>query len=281
MEQKSQGHFVSLIIPVYRQEKTIIRDIRSIQKTLDKIRYDYEIIAVVDGHVDSSYKKLKKHAIPKVKVVSYFRNQGKAYAVRHGMQRARGDYVMFIDSGMEIDPNGISMLLEHMEWYNADVIVGSKRHPASQVTYSNSRKILSYGYYLFVKTLFGVNIHDTQAGIKVFRNKVLVKILPKLVEKKFAGDLEMLVAARSLGFTKIYEAPIRLNYRLSKVTSAATMSSIRGIFQDTLAIYYRKNIRKQYQPDKKVAPRKTVNVHIKIASTKRRKKKKRAIRLAK
>jgi len=278
MEQKKNNHFLSLIIPVYRQEKTIVRNIRSIQKSLEKIRYDYEIISVIDGHVDSSYSKLKKHKIPKVKIVSYFRNQGKAYAIRHGMERAKGDYVMFMDSGMEIDPNGISMLLEHMEWYNADIIVGSKRHPASRVKYSHMRKILSYGYYMFVRVLFGVNIRDTQAGIKVFRKKVLQKILPKLVEKKFAGDLEMLVAAKSLGFKKIYEAPIRLDYRLSKVTSAATMSSIRGIIQDTLAIYYRKNVKRQYQPQKKATNK---SMHLEIRVKKKQRKKKRAIQLAK
>ena len=42
------------------------------------------------------------------------------------MTRAKGDYIAFIDSGMDIDPNGISMLLEHIEWYDADIIVGSK-----------------------------------------------------------------------------------------------------------------------------------------------------------
>jgi len=134
-----------------------------------------------------------------------------------------------------------------MEWYDADVIVGSKRHLASQVQYSTLRKILSYGYYYFVKIFFGIKIRDTQAGIKIFKKKVLTKVLPRLVEKRFAGDLEMLVVANSLGYTRIFEAPIKLNYSFSKVTSAVTIRSIFGIFQDTLAIFYRTYILGYYK----------------------------------
>jgi glycosyltransferase involved in cell wall biosynthesis len=239
-------HFISLIVPAYRQEKTIIRNIKQLKKVLDKVRYNYEIIVVVDGFVDQSFEKLKHAQIPKTVLVGYEKNHGKAFAIRLGMKKSKGDYVMFIDSGMEIDPNGISMLIEHMEWYNADVIVGSKRHLASQVKYSFMRKVLSYGYYYFVRFFFGVRVKDTQAGIKVFKRRVLNKVLPRLIEKRFAGDLEMLVVAKHLGYSRIYEAPIKLNYTFSKITSAATWQSIVKIFQDTLAIFYRTNILHYY-----------------------------------
>ena len=149
---------------------------------------------------------------------------------------------MFIDAGSEIDTSGISMLLEHMEWYSADVIVGSKRHPASQIKYPTSRKVLSEGYYRLVQLLFGIKIRDTQAGIKIYKKNVIAQVLPRLIEKKFAGDLEILVAADALGFRRIFEAPIKLDYTIGGITSAATFNSIVGILIDTLGIWYRKNI---------------------------------------
>lgn len=239
MDKKNTAHFLTLIVPVYRQEKTIVPDLRQIKRALDSIRYDYEIIAVVDGHIDRSFETIRKAYIPKVTCYSYEKNRGKSYAIRLGMHHAKGDYIMFIDSGREINTGGISMLLEHMEWYNADIIVGSKRHPASQVKYSFLRKVLSYGYYLFVKFLFGVKVRDTQAGIKIYKKKVIKHVLPRLVEKKFAGDLEVLVVANLLGFKRIYEAPIKLDYSLGSVTSAATLHAIYDIFIDTLAIFFR------------------------------------------
>jgi len=247
MDKKSAIHYLSLIVPVYRQEKTIVKNLLIIKRALDAIRYDYEIIVVVDGKIDNSFENIKEAKIPKVRCLFYQENRGKSYAIRLGMHKAKGDYIMFMDAGNEIDTSGISMLLEHMEWYSADIIVGSKRHPASQVNYALSRKILSYGYYLFVKILFGIAVRDTQAGIKIYKKQVIEKVLPRLVEKKFAGDLEILVVANSLGFKRIYEAPIKLDYTLGSITSAATFNAISGIFQDTLAIFYRTFITKYYR----------------------------------
>jgi len=251
MLEKNPTHFLSLIIPVFKQEKTIVANLKQIQSVLETLRYDYEIIVVVDGKVDAAFEKIQDAKFSKIRSFTYEKNHGKSYAVRFGMQKAKGDYVMFLDSGMEIDPNGISMLLDHMEWYDADIIVGSKRHPVSQVNYSWQRKILSDGYYILVKLLFGIKIKDTQAGIKIFRKKVLEQTLPRLVEKKFAGDLEMLVAANTLGYHKIYEAPIKLTYNVGEgASTAATFSAIFNILYDTLAIWYRKNILRYYEAKK-------------------------------
>ncbi len=245
--EKGSTHYLSLIVPVYKQAATIVEDLKRIKHVLSTIRYPYEILVVVDGMLDDSLHNIQQAKIQHVRAFALSKNHGKAYAIRMGMQRAKGDYVMFIDAGMEIDPNGISMLLEHMEWYGADIIVGSKRHPASKVHYPPIRRVLSYGYYCFVRLMFGVNVHDTQAGIKIFRKNVLEKILPLLVEKKFAGDLEMLVCAKQQGFGRIYEAPIKLDYTFSRVTSAATWGSVYNIFIDTLAIWYRTHVVGQYK----------------------------------
>lgn len=261
MKSSFTPHFLSLIIPAFKQEKTIAKDVRKIKRVLDTIRYDYEIIIVVDGNIDNSFERIKRARIKKVFCYAFQENQGKSFAIRYGMSRAKGDYIVFIDSGMEIDPNGISMLLEHMEWYNADIIVGSKRHLASQVNYPQWRKILSVGYYLIVKSLFGIKVHDTQAGIKIFKKHVLEKILPRLIEKNYAGDLEILVVANTLGFKRIYEAPIKLNYSNSTFTSAATIQAIIGILIDTMAIFYRKNILQYYkQPHKKPVTSKRIKL---------------------
>lgn len=109
------------------------------------------------------------------------------------------------------------------------------------------RRVLSYGYYYLVKLLFHIKIRDTQAGIKIFRRKTLENILPVLIEREFAGDLELLVAAESMGYRRIFEAPIKLDYHLGPVTSAATLTAIKGILIDTLAIFYRRNIKHHYR----------------------------------
>lgn len=233
-------HFLSVIVPTYKQEKTIADDLSTILYNLDRIRYDYELIAVIDGtEVDNSFKIAQNIKNPKLKVIGYKHNHGKGYAVRYGMAHTKGDYVAFIDSGMEIDPNGISMVLEHMEWYNADIIVASKRHPASVVNYPLERKILSLGAQIISRSLLGIKVKDTQAGLKIFKREVLVKVLPRLLVKNYAFDLEILAVANYLGFTRIYEAPLKLKYVFTGLTHATGLYVIYHSLIDTLAVFYR------------------------------------------
>ena len=152
----------------------------------------------------------------------------------------------FLDVGMEIDPNGIRMLWEHMKWYEADVVVGSKRHPVSVVNYPWERKILSWVYYWLIRLLFNFKIRDTQPGIKIFRREVLEKILPRLLVKQYAFDVEMLAVANRLGFKRIYEAPIKLDFQPDSLTTAATLRVIWRMLWDTMAVFYRLKILRYY-----------------------------------
>lgn len=252
--KSKKGKIVSVIIPAYKQEKTIVEDVTQIFKTMSQTRWPFEIIVVVDGFVDKTFEKIKKLESPEIKVCGYENNKGKGYAIRYGMARALGDYIAFIDSGMDIDPNGISMLLEHMEWYDADIIVGSKRHPASKIDYPPIRRFYSWGYSKFVKILFGLKVTDTQSGIKVFKREVLEKVLPRLLVKQFAFDIEILAVSKYLGFDKIYEAPIKINWKKSNTNFTPFLifdKNIRDMIRDTLAVFYRLRILKYYDDSKK------------------------------
>lgn len=248
---------VSIIVPAYKQEKTIKKDVQNILRVMSETRWDFEIIVVVDGVLDKTLEEAKKIKSDKVHVFGYENNKGKGYAVRYGMARAKGDYIAFIDAGMEIDANGISMLLEHMIWYNADVIVGSKRHPASKVNYPLLRKIYSWGYFMLVWCLFRLTIHDTQVGLKVFKRKVLEDVLPRLIVKEYAFDIEVLAVAKYLGYRRIYEAPVEINLDFSLGSTSRFGKFlffdplIRKMLVDTVAIFYRMYFLGYYHPKSK------------------------------
>ena len=249
MKKKEDKQLVSVIIPAFRQSRTIVRNVKEVKAVLEKIRYDYELLVVVDG-CRKTYEQAKKARTDKVRIYYLKDNQGKGFAVRYGMKWAKGNCIAFLDAGMEIDPNGISMLLEHMEWYNADIIVGSKRHLVSVINYPFDRKVLSFGFYWLVRILFGVKVKDTQSGIKIYKREVLEKILPVLVIKRYAFDIEMLSVASHFGYKRIYEAPIRLDFKFDSLTNAATLNTIWKMLWDTAAVFYRLNILKYY--DKQV-----------------------------
>jgi len=249
--KKESKQLLSVVIPAYKQERTIVKDLTRIREVLKTIRYDWEIVLVVDGSVDKTYQRAKRLASSRIRIFQLKENQGKGHAVRFGMKKGKGDYIGFLDAGMEIDPNGLSMLLEHLEWYDADVIVGSKRHLVSQVNYPLERKILSLGFYWLVRFLFGFKVKDTQAGIKIFRKEVLEKVLPVLAVKSYAFDIEILSIAHRFGFKRIYEAPIKLDFKFGSLTKAATLHTIWRMLWDTAAVFYRLKILKYYDKKRK------------------------------
>lgn len=243
----NKTNLVSVIIPAYRQERTIVRDILRIKEVLEQLRYDFEMIIVVDGIIDKTYERAKKLVSSHIKVFGYETNRGKGYAIRYGMVRSRGNIVGFIDSGMDLNPNGLSMLLEHFEWYAADIIVGSKRHPVSKVVYSFDRKILSFLSQLYIRFLFGLNIRDTQVGMKFFRREVIEDVLPRLLVKEFAFDIEILTVAYHLGYKRIFEAPIEIKHSFKgSIISRNIVPVIVKTFVDTLGIFYRLKILHYY-----------------------------------
>lgn len=238
---------VSLVIPAFKQERTILKDLTCIEKILKQLRYDYEIIVVVDGMLDKTFQNAKKTRSDRVTVVGYEKNRGKGYAIRYGIVRAKGTIIGFMDSGMDINPNSLYMLLEHFEWYNADIIVGSKRHPVSKVDYPFDRKVLSFVSQIFIRLLFGLNVRDTQTGMKFFRRTVVQDVAPRLLVKKFAFDIEILAVAYALGYKRIFEAPVELDLNIKdSIVSQNIISAILKTFWDSLAIFYRLKIVRYY-----------------------------------
>lgn len=248
---RKKKKLISIIVPAYKQAKTIYKDLKNINKVLSVSLkdYDYEIICVVDGIIDSTLKQAQKLKNSKVKVFGYEHNKGKGYAVRFGFARAKGDLISFIDAGREISPASIMMLMSHMDWYDADIIIGSKRHPVSRVNYPLVRRIFSIGYHFGTKLLFGLPLRDTQSGIKIFKREVMVKVLPRLLVKKYAMDIEMLAVANMLGFTRIYEAPIEVNF--DQLTSSISWKTIFKQGLDTMAVFYRLRIKRYYDDSNK------------------------------
>lgn len=243
---------ISLVIPAYKQEKTIRKDIINIERALEVLEMSYELIVVIDGKLDKTLQEVKSLKISNIKVVQLDKNYGKGYAVRKGVDRASGDIIGFLDAGMDIDPSGIQMLLNHMVWYDADIIVGSKLHPVSQVEYPLFRKVLSWGYRTFTHLLFGFKIRDTQVGMKLFKKKVAKDVFSRSLVKDFAFDVEVLALAYSLGYKKIYEAPVKLE--LNKKSSISSVNFWRvasRMIVDTLAIYYRLKIKQYYKNSNK------------------------------
>lgn len=238
----------SLIIPVYKQAASIRKDLEEVLSALKTTNADFEIIPVVDGMLDKSFEEAKKVKDPHIRVVGYHTNHGKGYAVRYGFSQATGDVIGFKDAGGDLKAKALPLMLAQFEFQQADIVIGSKRHPDSKVDYPPYRTILSWVYQQLVKLLFGLNVRDTQVGMKIYRRKVLEDVLPRLLVKQFAFDIEILAVAYHLGYRKIYEAPVEIDLFSSRssIDWSSMVRVINNMLHDTLAVFYRLRIRHYY-----------------------------------
>ncbi len=240
--------YLSLVVPAYKQEKTIVKDIINLDSILSSFDFKYEIIVVVDGFFDNTFDKAKSVKKNTVKVFGYEINKGKGFAIKYGIEKAEGDIIGFIDAGMDIDPSEISIMLDIFDWNKADIVVGSKLHPDSKVNYPFARKILSWGYRTVTHILFGFSVRDTQVGFKIYRKKVAKDVFKRILVKRFAFDVEALAVAYQLGYKKIYESPIKLDF--SGYSSVSILNFWRIILRmlwDTAAVFYRLKILHYYE----------------------------------
>ena len=236
---------LSIIVPAYNEGKNIFNCIKEIEKSIGNPTYDYEIIVIDNASTDNTYKECLR-AVSENDRVKVFRcmEKGKGNALKHSIQFVNGNLITFIDADLDLHPRQIPLFIEYMKKYDADVVVGSKRHPLSKVRYPFFRRILSdVYYYFFVKLFFGLPVKDTQTGLKLFKYEVLKKVVPKVLCKRYAFDLELLVNIHKHGF-KIVEAPIDLNFK--RFRNRIGLKAIWNIFVDTAAIFYRLNILHYY-----------------------------------
>ena len=251
-----QNRKLSVIVPLYKEGAIVQKNIEILENELHQYFNNYEVIAVVDNGKDETYQRMVRlqTLYPRLRVYEYGCNQGKGFALQYGFQRSNGDYIIFIDGDMNLHPKDIKVFLGLMDMYESDIVIGSKRHPQSAIEYPLTRRMLSWGYQLFIRLFLNLNVKDTQVGLKLFKREVLEQSLPRIVVKKYAFDLELLAVAQHLKFTKILEAPVQLNYFTNHVrTMRGRIQDLRRVicmafrmFVDTLAIIYRLRILRYY-----------------------------------
>jgi len=240
---------LSVIVPAYNKDSEVFESISNYVSQLKILPYDWEIIVVDDASCDRTLREAIRSKkfngnTQRIKIYSYDLNQGKGFALYFGFKKSTGDIVVFADSDLDLPAENLPVILGRLQKTNADIAIGSKRHPKSVVNYPLFRRIQSKAYQLLIRALFNLNVTDTQVGIKAFRREVLDACFPRIVVKQFAFDLELLVVAKSQGYQNIVEAPVILDYNF---TSTIRLKTILKILQDTLAIFYRKNILRFYR----------------------------------
>jgi glycosyltransferase involved in cell wall biosynthesis len=235
---------ISLVLPVRDGEAFIAASLAEVTRTLEAFRRPYEVIVVSDGSRDETVAVAQSVAHPAVRVFHYPQNQGKGFAISLGLAQARGRLVGWLDADLDIHPEFVTRAAEELDRGEADAVIGSKRHPESEVDYTRIRRVYSWGFQMLVRALFRLEVRDTQVGAKLFRREMLDTVLPLLLIKRYAFDVEVLAVGAAFGFDRVRELPVRLDYRFTG--SGIKSPEVRRMLVDTLAIAYRIHLRRWY-----------------------------------
>lgn len=228
---------ISIVVPAYNEADRIRVCLREIALAMED--WDYEIIVVDDGSQDSTYQETLAIAAENVHIhpIRQSSNRGKGAAVLLGFQRATGEIIALLDADLELHPRMLLSFIRIMHETQADVVIGSKMHPGSKLAdYPWFRRTASVAYSLLTRSLFDLDLHDTQTGIKLFRAGVLRHVGPRLRIRRFAFDLELLVIARHFGY-KIIEAPVVVSFQRAHSGRIGVLTMGR-MFVDTLKVFY-------------------------------------------
>lgn len=132
-------HNLSVIIPVYNEEKTI----HTILKKVSELKYkdiDLEVIVIDDGSTDGTLNILKSNTNLYEKLIENGSNRGKGYSVKEGIKNSNGNYIIFQDADLEYDPEDFLKFFKIINRFNPDLIIGSRLNYSD---YTRSHNILN------------------------------------------------------------------------------------------------------------------------------------------
>jgi len=190
---------VSVVVPLYNEEKSIHELVRRIHKALSG-KWEYEYVFVDDGSTDGSFEALKKEkrrVSEPMTIVRFRKNCGKSMGLAEGFYRAKGDMVVTMDADLQDDPNEIPKLLRMLD-RGYDMVVGWKKKRQDE----SNRIVLSRIFNGIVSWVFKLPLHDMNCGLKAMKRAVMEEI-------DVYGELHRFipVLAHNKGF-RVTEAPI-------------------------------------------------------------------------
>jgi len=202
---------LSVIIPAYNEQETIVLIIEKINKTLLVENISKEIIVINDGSEDGTLQEVEQfkcnYPAEKIVLINMAKNSGKGACVRKGLNAATGDYIIIQDADLEYDPSDFNTLLKPVIKGHADVVYGSR------FMGKDPHRIMLFWHYVgnvmltFISNMLtNLNLTDMETGYKLFRSEIINQLTLK--ENRFGFEPEVTAKLSQIPNIRIYEVGI-------------------------------------------------------------------------
>jgi len=222
---------LSVVIPLFNEEKSLDELYSSIAKTISKINLKSEVIFIDDGSKDNSWEIIKNIAkkYSNVKGIKFLRNFGKSQALSAGFNESTGDIIITLDADLQDDPEEIESLYKLINEENFDLVSGWKKKRYDSLIFKNLPSKL---FNWVARKTSGIKLNDFNCGIKAYRKDVVKKI-------KLTGGMHRYipVLAKNIGFEKISEKIVIHHPRKYGKTKFGADRFIKG-FLDLITLWF-------------------------------------------
>jgi len=225
----------SIVIPAFNEELRLPATLDRIGTYLKTCGREAEVLVVDDGSRDrtAAVAESFRSKIHTLRVVPNGINRGKGYSVRHGVQEARGQIVLFTDADLSSPIDEAEKLIEVLNAQNYDLAIGSRAVDRSLITVHESpfREFAGIIFNKIVRLILWLPFVDTQCGFKAFRRERCAIIFEQQTIERFGFDPELLYLARHHGLRAV-EIPVRWGH-----SPATKVNMVRDSLQMFLDVF--------------------------------------------
>ena len=221
---------LSIVIPAYNEEESILELYKLINESLKKKKLIYEIIFVDDGSNDSTWNKINKIVLKdkNVKALRFKKNYGKSDALDAGFKASKGEFILTMDADLQDDPNEIYKLFKLINDEKFDIVSGWKKKRNDPISKTIPSKFFNYVTRIFS----GIKLNDFNCGIKIYKRDVIKSI-------NLYGEMHRYIPliAKWNGYEIIGEKIVNHNKRKFGKTKFGMERYVRG-FLDLLSVSF-------------------------------------------
>ncbi len=212
---------LSVVIPAYNEAENLPATLYDLAKALNALRIRYELLVVNDHSADNTEEVLReiKQSIPQVRTVNNTLPSGFGYAVRAGLEAARGEAIATYMADSSDVPADLVRFYQTLHEKKVDCVFGSRFMKGGRVVdYPPHKFYLNRLVNLFIRVIFGFRYNDTTNAFKLYRRSTIENLRPFLAcHFNFTVELPLKAIVRGHSYAVVPNAWINRKHGVSKM----------------------------------------------------------------